>query len=115
MNGKRYTRADFENETPAILVETPRPEARIASPLVLSGTANTFEATFEYELIDSAGQIVSKHFATATSGSGTRGTFHLTIPFSGAVAGAGKLVVYESSAKDGSRIHVVEIPLQLTG
>jgi len=115
VNGTRYTRSEFEDETPAILVEAPLPEAHVASPLVLTGTANTFEATFEYELVDSAGKVVAKHFATATSGSGTRGTFRLTIAFSGAAAGTGKFVVYESSAKDGSRIHIVEIPVQLTG
>ena len=76
------------------------------------GTANTFEATFEYEVLDAAGKVVAKHFVTATSGSGTRGTYDVTIRFD-APAGAGKLVVYELSAADGSRIHQVEIPLTL--
>jgi hypothetical protein len=115
VNGRRYTRADFEAETPAILVESPLPEQNVARPLRVMGTANTFEATFEYELVDSAGKILAKHFVTATSGSGTRGTYDVTVPYPAAHAGPGKLVVYESSAKDGSRIHVVEIPLRLTG
>jgi hypothetical protein len=74
------------------------------------GTANTFEATFEYELLDAAGKVLSKHFVTATSGSGTRGTYDVTVPFE-APNGLGKLVVFELSAADGSRIHQVEIPL----
>ena len=115
VNGRRYTRADFEEFTPAILVESPLPEQTVARPLRVTGTANTFEATFEYELVDSAGKIVAKHFVTATSGSGTRGTFDVTVPYPAGHAGLGKLVVYESSAKDGSRVHVVEIPLRLTG
>jgi hypothetical protein len=78
------------------------------------GTANTFEATFDYDLVDGAGKVVANHFVTATSGSGTRGTYDFTIRFS-APAGSGKLVVYELSAKDGSRIHQVEIPLTFTG
>ena len=113
VNGKRYTRADFEAETPTILVESPLPEAQVKSPLRITGTANTFEATFQYELVDSGGKIVAKHFVTATSGSGTRGTFDFTVEYPAGHSGPGKLVVYESSAKDGSRIHVVEIPLQL--
>ena len=113
VNRKRYTRADFEAETPAILVESPLPEAQVKSPLRLTGTANTFEATFQYELVDSGGKIVAKHFVTATSGSGTRGTFDFTVEYPAGHSGPGKLVVYESSAKDGSRIHVLEIPLQL--
>ena len=110
--GKTHARADFEDVTPAILVESPLPFQAVAAPLRVTGTANTFEATFEYELIDPAGKVLSHHFVTATSGSGTRGTFDFTIPFE-APNGLGKLVVYESSAADGSRIHVVEIPLTL--
>ena len=101
------------HETPAILVESPLPEAQVKSPLRITGTANTFEATFQYELVDSGGKIVAKHFVTATSGSGTRGTFDFTVEYPAGHSGPGKLVVYESSAKDGSRIHDVEIPLQL--
>ena len=114
VGGKSYTRADFEDLTPAILVESPLPFASVSSPLRVWGTANTFEATFEYDVVDGAGKVVANHFVTATSGSGTRGTYDVTIRFS-ARAGSGKLVVYELSAKDGSRIHQVEIPLAFTG
>jgi hypothetical protein len=111
--GKSYTRADFEDLTPAILVEAPLPFATVSAPLRLRGTANTFEATFEYELLDSNGKTLAKHFVTATSGSGTRGTYDVSIPFA-PPGGTGKLVVYELSAADGSRIHQVEIPLAFT-
>ena len=111
--GKRYTRADFEDLTPAILVESPLPFAAVSSPLRVWGTANTFEATFEYEILDAAGKALARHFVTATSGSGTRGTYDVTIRFT-SPGGPGKLVVYELSAADGSRIHQVEIPLTLT-
>jgi hypothetical protein len=113
VGGRSYTRADFEDLTPAILVEAPLPFATVSAPLRLRGTANTFEATFEYELLDSAGKPLAKHFVTATSGSGTRGTYDVTIPF-GPPGGTGRLLVYELSAADGSRIHQVEIPLTFT-
>jgi germination protein M len=113
VGGRSYTRADFEGLTPVILVEAPLPFATVSSPLRLRGTANTFEATFEYELLDSAGKPLAKHFVTATSGSGTRGTYDVVIPF-GPPGGTGRLLVYELSAADGSRIHQVEIPLAFT-
>ena len=113
VNGKRYGRGDFEDFTPAILVETPLPFAIVSSPLHLAGTANTFEATFEYELKNASGAIVKKSFVTATSGSGVRGTYDVTVPFAVTSAGNGTLTVYESSAKDGSRINVVDVPLRL--
>jgi len=113
INGKRYTRADFEDETPLILVESPLPFQAVHSPLHATGTANTFEATFDYDLVGPDGKVIAHNFVTATSGSGTRGTFDFTAPFTVSQGGEGKLVVYELSAKDGSRIHEVEIPLTL--
>jgi len=113
VGGKRYTRADFEDFAPAILVELPLPFEPVKSPLRAVGSANTFEATFQYELEDAAGNVLAKHFATATSGSGTRGTFDITIPFHVSKAGRGTLTVYEDSAANGQRIHEVAIPIWL--
>jgi hypothetical protein len=111
---RTLTRADFEDQTPAILVESPLPFEQVESPLHVTGTANTFEANFQYELTDTDGLIVDQNFVTATSGTGTRGTFdfttdEFTVPFDG----VGSLIVFESSAKDGSRINLVEIPLRM--
>ena len=80
-----------------------------------SGTANTFEANFHYTLTDTDGLIVDENFVTATSGTGTRGTFEFTtdeytVPFDG----IGALIVFERSAEDGSKVHIVEIPLRMS-
>lgn len=110
------TRADFEDLTPAILVESPLSFEEVTSPLRVTGTANTFEATFSYELTDTDGLIVDvdENFVTATSGTGTRGTFDFsTDPFTVPFDGVGSLIVFERSAKDGSRINLVEIPLRM--
>ncbi|MBD0330858.1 MAG: Gmad2 immunoglobulin-like domain-containing protein [Thermoleophilia bacterium] len=110
--GRRLTRASFEDAAPAILVESPLLDQAVSSPLRMSGSANTFEATFQVEIVDARGRVVAEDFVTATSGSGTRGTFEASLPFEVDRPG-GKLVVYEASAKDGSRLHEVEIPLRL--
>jgi hypothetical protein len=115
VDGKTYTRVDFEDQTPAILVESPLPFTDVSSPLRATGTANTFEATFNYELTDSDGRIVDENFVTATSGTGTRGTFDFTTkPFTVPFEGVGSLVVFERSAEDGSRTKLVEIPLRMS-
>lgn len=106
-----FDRADFEDFTPAILVESPLSFEEVTSPLRVTGTANTFEANFQYELKDADGKVRAKDFVTATSGTGTRGTFEFTAPFD--FEGDGTLIVFESSAKDGSRINVAEIPVRL--
>ena len=105
-------RKTFEDFAPAILVEHPAPFEEVESPLRLRGTANTFEATFQITLVDWDGRIIHEQFATATSGTGTRGTFDVTIPFAVDRKG-GAVIVYELSAKDGSKINLIEIPVGL--
>jgi hypothetical protein len=112
VNGK--TRADVEGFVPQILVEHPTADETVTSPLRVTGNANTFEATFEYDLKDANGAVLAHHFVTATSGNGQRGTFDFTIPFTVTSEQDGTLVVFESSAEDGSRIHIREIPLRLS-
>jgi germination protein M len=115
IGGQTYTRSDFEDQTPPVLVESPLPFEEVSSPITATGTANTFEATFHYELTDTDGLIVDENFVTATSGSGTRGTFEFTtdeftVPFDG----IGSLIVFERSAEDGSKVNIVEIPLRMS-
>lgn len=106
-------RADQEELSPSVLVESPTVGEQVSSPLRITGTANAFEATFNVEVVDAKGRVLGKRFVTATSGSGTRGTFDAEVPFRANGAGPGKLLVFELSAEDGSRIHEMEIPLQI--
>jgi hypothetical protein len=115
IGGTTVTRADYEDQTPSVLVDTPLAFSGVASPLIASGTANTFEATFSFEIRDEGGEVIAGDFVTATSGSGTRGTFRFAQPFVVDSDQNGTLVVFELSAEDGSRIHEVEIPLELRG
>ena len=108
VDGQTYTRKSFEDQTPAILVESPLPFAEVTSSITASGTANTFEASFNYEVYDADGNLVGENFVTATSGTGTRGTFEFT---TGDFDSISKLVVFEPSAEDGSKTKLVEIPL----
>jgi immunoglobulin-like protein involved in spore germination/sporulation and spore germination protein len=113
VGGKTAGRRAFEAQTPAILIETPAAGDTVQSGFEVTGTANTFEATFNYELQDAAGKVIAKNFVTATSGSGTRGTFRFTVTYKISKPQEGTLVAFEVSAADGSRTHTVEIPLRL--
>lgn len=108
IDGESLTRADFEEQTPTVLVESPLAFEEVSAPISATGTANTFEANFLYELLDEDGNVIDENFVTATSGTGTRGTFEFT---TADVDGVAMLVVFEESAEDGSRIREVEIPL----
>ncbi|GBD19019.1 hypothetical protein HRbin27_01521 [bacterium HR27] len=106
-------RAAFEDLLPLIFVEAPGPGETVRSPLRVTGSANTFEASFMVRLSTADGTVLYEGPAMATSGSGTRGTFDLTISFDVAEPVDGTLRLWEYSARDGSEINVVEIPLRL--
>jgi hypothetical protein len=106
------TRRSFEDVTPAIFVEQPAVGDLVSSPLVVSGTANTFEAQLMIRVRDASGASLMDQSVTATSGSGTRGTFNETLSFTTASTTI-TLEVYEQSAASGLPIHVVKIPLRL--
>ncbi len=106
-------RTDFEALMPAVLIESPIPFAQVRSPLHVSGSSNTFEATSQLELLDANGKLLASKTVTASSGTGTRGTFSVNLRFK-APAGTATLVSYEESAKDGSHIDVVRIPLRIS-
>jgi len=105
-------RKQIEAQTPQILVETPLRGDRVTSPIRVRGTANVFEATVSLEVRDEGENVVQRSFTTATSGTGTRGTFDtdLAVPD---VEGPVTIVAFEASAEDGSPLHVAEVPVVL--
>ena len=107
-------RLAIEQQTPQILVESPLPGDRVTSPIRVRGTANVFEATVSFEVRDGDGKVVLRSFTTATSGTGTRGTFDTELAVPDA-AGPVTIVAFEASAEDGSPLHVSEVPVTVVG
>ncbi len=108
------TRADFEGQAPPILVESPVPGQSVKSPIIVSGSANVFEAQFNLEVKDPTGAVVTSRSIKATSGTGTRGTFKAKVVFESSKTGTGTFVFFDLSEKDGSRIDVIKIPVEMT-
>ena len=106
--GHAQQRSDYESLTSPIFVDSPAAFDVVQGTLRASGTADVFEATFRARLVRGAAQDATT--VTATSGSGTRGTFSFTVNVRGA-ARSGSLVVWDPSAQDGSPLHTVTIPL----
>ena len=111
---KPVGRTAFEAVTPPIFVESPAPFDSVTSPLHVSGTADVFEATFAARLVTGTGANLAHRTVTATSGSGTRGTFRLALPFA-TTATTLSLSVWEVSMEDGSTLHEATIPLSAGG
>ena len=98
---------------PAIVVTSPRPGDQVSSPVRIRGNADVFEATVSIDILDSAGNRIVRTFTTATCGTGCRGSFSKAVRFTVDTTQPGTIRVYESSAKDGKPINVVDIPVTL--
>jgi hypothetical protein len=101
------TRADYSDLTPesAIFVAEPQRDTAVSSPIRASGTADVFEGTLAVD-VWSNGKLLRTQPITASSGTGTRGSWSATIALP---PGAAKLVFYEPSAENGSPLHATTV------
>lgn len=92
-------------------VTSPTPNTEIQSPVVVSGKSNFFEATTSIKIKDDNGNILADTFTQA-------GGYTELYPFSAEVtytqpsAQTGVVEVFEVSAKDGSEINKISIPVK---
>jgi hypothetical protein len=107
------SRADFVGLLPAILVQGPLLASRVSSPVTISGTADVYEATVNARILDASGNEIGVSFTTATCGTGCRGDYTMSVPFSVNAEQAGTIQVLDYSPKDGSPENVVDIPVTL--
>ena len=107
------TRQDYEEMSPAILVESPTWGATVGSPLRVTGTANVLEAVFRLDLVDTRGKVLVSEAVRATAGTGTRGLFDVTVNFVTENSDPITLQVYTRSPKDGKPTDMLAIPLRV--
>ena len=103
-------RAELESTTPPVLVETPTPGAALKSTFTFAGTANTFEANVPWRVEDPSGAVRATGFATATSGTGTRGTFNTQVAVTGHT-GPAVFVSFVQDMESGAETSVVRVPI----
>jgi spore germination protein GerM len=107
-------RDDFVDILPSIFVDRPAYGAAAGNPSRVTGNANVFEATFRVAILDGAGRTLADQQATATCGTGCRGTFDVTVRYDVTRAQWGTLRTYFGSANDGSPTDVRDYPVWLT-
>jgi len=100
-------------ELPAIAVALPQSGMLVRSPVTITGSADVFEATVNIRVLDANGEVIAESFAMATCGTGCRGDFSTQIDVPIGTEQPGTIQVFEYSAKDGSMIDTVEIPVTL--
>lgn len=108
-------RSAFEDLLPAVLVESPLPGDRVASPLSVRGSADVFEAVFRLRLQGPDGATLVQRTVHASAGTGTRGSFASSLNWTGKGLRAAVLLAEVQSAKDGTWHVVAKVPVKLGG
>jgi len=100
--------------TPSVLViDQPLPFQAVTSPLTVRGKVAAFEATFKITIYRADGSVIADVVGMSAEGQ-TLSPFSQRVPFSVTGPTTACLWVYEASARDGSPIHVGQVPLLLT-
>ena len=109
------TRRDYADLLPAILVTSPALNQAVASPVVIRGSSNVFEANVGIQILDENGDVLVETFTTATCGTGCRGTYRIARPLRGRPR-AGRARSSSTTTTRPARArspHEVRIPVRL--
>ncbi len=92
-------------------VVSPFPHQKITSPVKVSGKSNFFEGNTRIKIKDDSGEILANTFTTAKGWLGELHSFSKNVYYIRPYAKKGIVEVFEDSAKDGSEINKVIIPV----
>ena len=106
-------RDDYYDLLPPIFVDYPAWGEPVTGPIEVRGLSNVFEATSQVMLTDDDGLSLFEDHVTATCGTGCWGEWETEIPYTVDREQFGALIVWELSARDGSRINIREYPIIL--
>jgi hypothetical protein len=98
---------------PAIVVSAPLPNAQSTSPLAVSGQARVFEAVVSLALKDAGGATIVAGTTQTQAGAPALAPFSTALSFNVTGVTPACLWVFEASARDGSPVNVVQVPLTL--
>ena len=99
----------FGNEF--IQVKLPQENAIIKNPVLVSGKANVNEANVRIRISDDNKNILADNFITADGWLDNLYPFEKEIDYEIAQTKNGLIEIFEESAKDGSEIYKIEIPV----
>lgn len=98
-----------------ITVTAPRPNERVGIPLIIEGEARVFENVVNYRLVAENGVELAEGFTTADAlDIGQFGPFRGELMYAAETDGRGTVEVFWYSAKDGSEVDKVIIPVFYT-
>ncbi len=96
------------------VIDQPGVDDTVTTPVTISGQVLAFEATYQIGIFDAAGDPVVETFGTAVGTEvGDLAPFSIDVAFSVSEDTPACIWVYEASARDGSPVHVGQIPVTL--
>ncbi|CAM5234346.1 hypothetical protein GCM10010329_62220 [Streptomyces spiroverticillatus] len=92
-------------------LDQPRSLDLVGDPIEIGGVGTAFEATLQYRVGDGHDEVTGTFMVGG--GTGEHAQFHVTVDVGGAAFALDRLFVqvFELSAKDGSEINVVTVPV----
>jgi hypothetical protein len=97
----------------AITLKTPTVNAKVPSPVLISGDASVFEAALQWRITDTAGRVIADGTTTASLGAPGRGTYSVSASYTVPTETVAFIEVFSRSAKDGNIDEIVRIPVTL--
>ncbi len=96
-----------------ITLKTPTANAKLTSPVTISGDASVFEAALQWRITDTSGRVIVEGNTTASLGAPGRGTYSVSATYTVSAETPAFIEVYSRSAKDGTIDEIVRIPVTL--
>jgi hypothetical protein len=97
------------------VIDQPGADDTVTSPVTISGQVLAFEATYQIGIFDPDGDPITETFGTAEATEvGQLAPFSIDVTFEVDEPAPACIWVYEESARDGSPIHVGQIPVTLS-
>lgn len=96
-----------------IIVIEPTADQEVGLPLEIRGQARVFENNLQYRVKDERGRVLVEGIGTAQApDAGQFGPFEVKTSYPKPASGRGTVEVFSGSAKDGTEINKVEVPVQ---
>lgn len=107
--------ADSGSTLEAIVIHSPAPGASLTPTVTITGeAAPTFEQHLNAMIQDEVGNVIATGATIIQADAGQRGPFSLTLTYRITAAGPGRIVVYDTSPRDGGIVHLASVEVQLT-
>ena len=98
---------------PSMIVSAPLAGQRVTSPIPISGRARVFEAAVSIDVFDATGGLLVHTFTMASQGAPSFAPFAASVSFTVTREQTGCIRVFEQSARDGSPVNTVQVPVTL--